>query len=54
MDICTFSDLNYAGDKRDRISTSDYCTYVEGNVITCGVRRRMFCFVPMLKQSIEL
>jgi len=25
---------NYAGDKRDRKSTSDYCTYVGRNLVT--------------------
>ena len=28
------ADSNYAGDKRDRKSTSGYCIYVEGNLVS--------------------
>lgn len=32
--IEAFSNCNYAGDKRDRKSTYDYCTYVGGYLVT--------------------
>ena len=32
--IEVFSDSNYAGDKRNRKSTIDYCTHIRGNLDT--------------------
>ena len=34
LNIEAFSDSSYTGDKTDRKSTSSYCTYVGGNLIT--------------------
>ena len=32
--IKAYSDVGYAGDKGDRKSTTGYCTYVGGNLVT--------------------
>ena len=32
--IEAYSDVGYAGDKGDKKSTTGYCTYVEGNLVT--------------------
>ena len=34
LQIESFSNSNYVGDKRDRNSTSAYCTYVGGDMVT--------------------
>lgn len=34
VDIIAYSDSGYAGDRGDRKSTSGYCTYVGGNLVT--------------------
>ena len=34
MNLVGFSDVNYAGNKGDRKSTSSYCTFVGGNLVT--------------------
>jgi len=52
--IEAFSYSNYVGDKRDRKSTSDYCTYLEVIQLLKRVRSRMLYLISVLKQSIEL
>ena len=34
LQIDAYSDSGYAGDKGDKKSTSGYCTYVGGNLVT--------------------
>jgi len=34
MCIKAYSDSGYIGDKEDTKSTSDYCTYIGGNLVT--------------------
>jgi len=51
--IEVFSDSNYARDKKDRKSTSNYCTYIEAIWLRGGVRSRVLCLVLVLKLSIE-
>ena len=38
--IGTYSDARYAGDKGDRKSTTGYCTYVGGNLVTWHSRKK--------------
>jgi len=39
MRIEDFSDSNYARDKRDRKSTSNYCTYIGGNLVILSKKK---------------
>jgi hypothetical protein len=34
LDVCRYSDADYAGAHEDRKSTTGYCTFVGGNLVT--------------------
>ena len=39
--ISGYSDYGYAGDKKDRKSTTEYCIFVRENIVTGGARNKM-------------
>ena len=41
MNLIGFSDVNYAGNKGDRKSTSSYCTFVGGNLVTWKSKKQI-------------
>ena len=41
MNLVGFSDVNYAGNKGDRKSTSSYCTFVGGNLVTWKSKKQI-------------
>jgi len=49
-----FFNSSYAEDKKDRKSTSGYCTYVGGNLVTWRSKSRRLYLVLVRRLSIEL
>jgi len=41
--ISGYSDSKYAGDREDRKSTTIYCTFVEGNLVTWRNKKKKMC-----------
>ena len=40
LQIEAYSDSDYAGDRGDKKSTSGYCTYVGGNLVTWRIKKQ--------------
>ena len=53
LEVVGYTDADWAGFVIDRRSTSGYFTFVGGNLVTCGVRNKMWFLGLVLKQSIE-
>ena len=47
-------DADWAGDPIDRYSTTGYCTFVRGNLVTWRSKNKILLLDPVLRMSIEL
>jgi hypothetical protein len=54
LQVECYTDADWAGSVDDRRSTSGYCTFVGGNLVTWRTRSRMWWLGLQLKRSSEL
>jgi len=51
--ISGYSDSRYVSDRGDKKSTTGYCTFIRGNLVTWR-SKKMLCLAQVLKLSIKL